>query len=109
MYKCKYWVTIRNPFYRVSAEPSTFRSVPYLVRIRLTRGDYGIGLVGKPIHSHWIFELVFGRGAGYILGRTLYLARNIRNRFIDAEDNRPRIPLKIGFTQNANIIPCSDG
>jgi hypothetical protein len=57
----------------------------------------------------WNFKVAFGRGAGYRVGRTFYLARKAKG---GEKLNYSGIPskkrdLRIGFTQNANLVPYS--
>jgi hypothetical protein len=58
--------------------------------------------------ASWIFRVNFGRGAGYIGGRTFFLSWNSGMLYWNAHMKGDRLPknrLQIGFTNNANRVP----
>ena len=59
------------------------------IRLRLERGR---------IKGEWLFRIVIGPGAGYIMGRTLYIGRY-------ADRRTRQLKRCIGFTNNANKVP----
>lgn len=141
MYDSKELLVIRNPLYAPdddTRKPDEMKSVPRLLRVYVTWGGWEKPKGWKWLFcstKHWIFHVQFGRGAGYILGREFYVARNVkvpagssyehpslsrrasliamhvwyRIRRLIRLPASMRMPLVIGFTQNANYIPYSDG
>lgn len=51
------------------------------------------------------FEVSFGNGAGYIWGRSFFIAAGLKKRTRGLD----RVNLQIGFTQDAHSIPYVDG
>lgn len=108
---------ISNPLYsekddkRVSTQLKTVKT---LVCVQLTTGGWEVDRRGKPDPLNvgdgksWLLAIRFGRGAGYILGRTLFLGHRIRDRFRDCH-NQYHKTWMVGFTQNANKVPYVDG
>lgn len=50
----------------------------------------------------WLFQFIWGKGAGYIGGWTFYVARRCKK-------THTLIPLKMGLTRNWNAIPIPWG
>lgn len=84
---------IDNPIVETCGNPYKLRSIPCLLSVHI-----------ETHNEQWSLDIRLGRGAGYILGRSLYIARNCQDRSAPLH-SRKRKPLQIGFTQNANIIP----
>jgi hypothetical protein len=117
MYKHRVLFKIPNPFHR----PGDFFST--LLSVHLTTNEYGLKGY-SPTGTRWAFEIMFGTGAGYIWGRTLFLAHALplaqgakyRRDFpwpfwehmsFGKMFNRPA--WQMGFTQCAPRVPYVDG
>ena len=59
----------------------------------------------------FVFQLIYGKGAGYLGGVTIFAAFNCgRSNFGGRGADRPtrsllQAPIRIGFTRNANRVP----
>lgn len=126
-YKHRVLFKIPNPFHRVGDFFSN------LVAVHLTTNEWGLkgyvhkdgtrskhGRIGKLV-------VVFGRGAGYNWGRSLFVAYGLylasaakyakdfpypfwENIHFGGLKNQPaKVAWQMGFTQNANQVPYVDG
>ena len=90
--------------------------LPYgkqLLALHFTKGNKSEawmyqGKLRPAIDPHWILNLNIGNGAGYIWGRSLYLAYNCLAMKAGLHSGL-RKKWAMGLTQNANIVPYSDG
>lgn len=120
MYKHRVLFKIRNPFHR----PGDCFSD--LVKVMVT--DNSFTTIHDQLFPRWKLEVVLGRGAGYVWGRTLYLACNLF--YPTAATYRQHTKYhwwehiafggigrggqsvqrwQAGFTYNANLVPYVDG
>jgi len=116
MYQYKVLFSLRNPLHKILAK--VFPQNPcLLLSLHVSKGEHGnrsqdivlpTGHVipkGR-VNPHWIAELKLGNGAGYVWGRSLFLAKNALTRPIGSGIRKP---WQFGLTQNANRVPYSDG
>jgi hypothetical protein len=129
MYKHRVLFKIPNPY---APERKREWGMRNLIAVHLTTDEQSTGFQKLEDGSYnfhsvskWILQIVLGTGAGYIYGRTLYLARHL-NRASAAQYRHPstksweqvevgkptvggRPAWQFGLTKNANIIPYVDG
>lgn len=84
-------------------DPTEFFSFLLIFRFHLQFGYWKIWNYQKPSQLGWNLIIGFGRGAGYKWGRTFYVGRNVKGGGKKWRYNRA--PFRIGFTQNANLVP----
>lgn len=77
-----------------------------LIRFQFSIGPYRGGYRNR-MWREWKFSIHFGRGAGYVWGRTFFVARNCKATFLDRAKRNPYLPVpwQIGFTDNGNALP----
>lgn len=92
--------SIRNPIYHPDAyHLDSLESVPLIIHAKLE----GIHSDKKSsASSSWILQIDFGRGAGFTLGRTLYLAKNVVIRTASGSINKSWAS---GFTSKIKNLP----
>lgn len=78
-----------------------------LQRGKLQKGEKGMVWTKIPSQWGWKFQIDFGRGAGYIWGRTFYLGWRTKGGILWSANPKPPRTLRMNFTQNANAIPYS--
>lgn len=124
MYKHSVLFTIRNPFHKEGGFFST------LLQVSVTDNSFSYTVKDsdeRKLFPRWKLEIRFGRGAGVVWGRTLYLACNL---FYPTAAVYPSVSDKwwehiafgargrdyctpkrwqVGFTNNANKVPYVDG
>lgn len=120
MYKHNVLFSIRNPWHR---EGDFFS---HLVQLSIT--DNTTHTPCDRLFPRWKVEVRLGRGAGYVWGRTLYLACNLF--YPEATTYRTHVKYhwwehipfggvgrggrsqqryQIGYTYNSNLVPYVDG
>lgn len=58
----------------------------------------------------FVFKLIYGKGAGYLGGLTIFAAFNCGRKNVGRPADQPtrsflKAPIRIGFTRNANRVP----
>lgn len=76
-----------------------------LQRSKLQKGEKGMTWTKQRSQWGWKFQIDFGRGAGYIWGRSFYIGWRTKGGILWSANPKPPRILRMNFTQNGNAIP----